>query len=604
MPGVFFVKYLHHDPVSPAATTVTVNGHPPTQRSSALWYYEQSVLNPDGPVRRVVDIAASSSTGGRSNGPVTTHQKGALFIPPPIETPNYDVDGNQTSDARWNYTWDGENRLIAQEEKFGIPVVQEETPGNLVQLPTATVTRKRLAFTYDSRGRRITKSVSIATGTGSFVLQQSLVYLYDGWNMIAEIDTTTSSAQLLRSYEWGTDISGTMTGAGGVGGLLLVRFYAATSTTASSSPPPPAGGYAPLYDGNGNITELFNLAYSTVSASYEYGAFGETISIDGGPVAAANPFRFSTKYVDVETGLYNYGYRYYDAVNGRWLSRDPIGERGGINLYGMLSNDPVNRWDYLGMFPDLPGHGDSTSPENIINEIWSVQNFTDIKYKSSSGIDLNMVRLKAFVEHFNPDSGNSFVFTCKYGWIDLYHFWNTARVSYYIGDVATVLGGIGVEVLQTLGEPTTNAGASASGGDKVEPSYFSPEDLQSNSLGADFGQTAGEHDVLVIRRYLQSRGKIGMFGGRMNLPLSADALYNLAGGWQRLLREGGAVSWKSFALQDAIAKDLEEYKAQRPKVFNLSQAQAFKLKSNIYKCACQGNQPFPRYRMSGFFLPR
>ena len=328
---------------------MTVNGHPPTQRSSALWYYEQSVLNPDGPVRRVVDIAASSSTGGRSNGPVTTHQKGALFIPPPIETPNYDVDGNQTSDARWNYTWDGENRLIVQEEKFGIPVVQEETPGNLVQLPTATVTRKRLAFTYDSRGRRITKSVSIATGTGSFVLQQSLVYLYDGWNMIAEIDTTTSSAQLLRSYEWGTDISGTMTGAGGVGGLLLVRFYAATSTTASSSPPPPAGGYAPLYDGNGNITELFNLAYSTVSASYEYGAFGETISIDGGPVAAANPFRFSTKYVDVETGLYNYGYRYYDAANGRWLNRDPIGESGGENLYGMVGNDPVNRWDYLGL---------------------------------------------------------------------------------------------------------------------------------------------------------------------------------------------------------------------------------------------------------------
>jgi RHS repeat-associated protein len=44
----------------------------------------------------------------------------------------------------------------------------------------------------------------------------------------------------------------------------------------------------------------------------------------------------------------DYGYRYYDPVTGRWPSRDPIGERGGINLYSFLGNDVVNRWDYLG----------------------------------------------------------------------------------------------------------------------------------------------------------------------------------------------------------------------------------------------------------------
>ena len=71
--------------------------------------------------------------------------------------------------------------------------------------------------------------------------------------------------------------------------------------------------------------------------------------MDGGAVAEANPFRFSTKYLDVETGFYNYGYRYYDSVNGRWLNRDPIGINGGINLYGMVGNDPVNRIDYLGL---------------------------------------------------------------------------------------------------------------------------------------------------------------------------------------------------------------------------------------------------------------
>ena len=44
-----------------------------------------------------------------------------------------------------------------------------------------------------------------------------------------------------------------------------------------------------------------------------------------------------------------YGFRYYHPETGRWLSRDPIEERGGVNLYGMVGNDPVNRWDYLGL---------------------------------------------------------------------------------------------------------------------------------------------------------------------------------------------------------------------------------------------------------------
>ena len=220
--------------------------------------------------------------------------------------------------------------------------MQKDSSGTLVQLPAAAVTRKRLEFSYDARGRRIGKRVLSATGSGGFVLQQCLVHLYDGWNMIAEIDTT-STAQLLRSYEWGADISGTMTGAGGVGGLLIERFHPVSSIQQQGS------SHAPCYDGNGNLSELVNLANGSVSARYEYGAFGETISVDGGAVAAANPFRFSTKHLDVETGFYNYGYRYYDPVNGRWLNRDPIGINGGVNLYGMVGNDPVNHWDVLGM---------------------------------------------------------------------------------------------------------------------------------------------------------------------------------------------------------------------------------------------------------------
>ena len=58
----------------------------------------------------------------------------------------------------------------------------------------------------------------------------------------------------------------------------------------------------------------------------------------------------STKYYDTETELYYYGYRYYSDELGRWLNRDPLGERGGKNLYGFISNNPVNGYDYLGQY--------------------------------------------------------------------------------------------------------------------------------------------------------------------------------------------------------------------------------------------------------------
>ena len=91
-----------------------------------------------------------------------------------------------------------------------------------------------------------------------------------------------------------------------------------------------------------------SMSGGTNCATYEYGPFGEVIRATG-PMAKANPFRFSTKYQDEETDLLYYGYRYYNASTGRWLSRDPAGEGHGGGLYVLVKNEPSEIIDILGL---------------------------------------------------------------------------------------------------------------------------------------------------------------------------------------------------------------------------------------------------------------
>jgi RHS repeat-associated protein len=66
-------------------------------------------------------------------------------------------------------------------------------------------------------------------------------------------------------------------------------------------------------------------------------------------MAKLNPFMFSTKFYDWETGLYYYGHRYYNPSTGRWPNRDPIGEKGGDNLYAFVRNNPLSYIDRFGL---------------------------------------------------------------------------------------------------------------------------------------------------------------------------------------------------------------------------------------------------------------
>ena len=149
---------------------------------------------------------------------------------------------------------------------------------------------------------------------------------------------TIASSATIR-YVWGRDLSGTVDGAGGVGGLLATEVNGLW--------------YFPLYDNNGNVTDYVSETGEVV-ASYTYNAFGRTIA-KSGTMADIFPFRFSTKYYDAEIGLYYYGYRYYSPELGRWLTRDPIEEDGGDNLYAFCGNNGVARADSHGLSPERAG---------------------------------------------------------------------------------------------------------------------------------------------------------------------------------------------------------------------------------------------------------
>ena len=307
-----------------SSATVTVNSQS-TQRQGEHWFKQ---LTLSGNAAQWQSVSVSISTGGSSSGSVLLKEHPEVYA--------YDDDGNLTSDGRWVYTWDAENRLRRMET------------ASLAY--TAGAPRKRIDYAYDDRGRRTLKSVyTWNTSTSAFNTTPAakVGFLYHDWNLLQEVDLSGSSPVTLRSYYWGLDLSGTLQGAGGVGGLLAADLDPATYSTAF---------YAS--DANGNVSDLA-WCQGGFAAHYEYDAFGNAFPENTGWInlASLNPFRFSTKYTETdaasagnETGLLYYGYRFYNPSTGRWPNRDPIKERGGINLYGMIRNNPISWVDPFGLF--------------------------------------------------------------------------------------------------------------------------------------------------------------------------------------------------------------------------------------------------------------
>lgn len=289
-----------------ATAAVTVNGQ--TAERQGEYFRRELSAGGTGAAWLNIDLSVA---GGAS----ITNRK--AYVPPQAESLLYDADGNLKDDGRWEFRWDAENRLVdvwtrASAYNNGIP-------------------RERVRFDYDAAGRVLERREFVWSG-GAWSGVQTNRYLYDGWQCIAEFNGSGSTR---RTHVWGLDLSESRRGAGGLGGLLWLN----TATN---------GTHVAAYDGNGSVLGLIGTD-GAVSARYEYGPFGELLRMSGGALAADNPWRWGTKRADPTTDLVHYEYRVYSPRLGRWLSRDPIGEAGGRNLYAFAGNDPVNGQDVLGL---------------------------------------------------------------------------------------------------------------------------------------------------------------------------------------------------------------------------------------------------------------
>jgi RHS repeat-associated protein len=176
--------------------------------------------------------------------------------------------------------------------------------------------------------------------------------VYDGMLVVQERDALN---QPRTTYTRGRDLSGSLQGAGGIGGLL-----ARTDNTALFAQP--ALAHVCYHaDGNGNVTALVNPGQVLVGR-YWYDPYGNVLAVVGA-AAEANLYRFSSKEWHENSALVYYGFRYYSPSIQRWINRDPLADaafrwRGGPHgdalarmqgLYEFLLNAPVGALDAFGL---------------------------------------------------------------------------------------------------------------------------------------------------------------------------------------------------------------------------------------------------------------
>ena len=307
---------------APPATSVTVNGNQATVYQDGSYARADEDLARDGANQRI-DIVATGPDGER--------RRKRLDYDTPLPAANVYQSNriNFRLDAAGNMTQVGNNSTP------GTRYYQYDGYRQLTHVYEAD--RWRTEYVYDGLNRQRVRKRFRNEG-GNWVLSEERRYLYDGRQVIQERDENNLP---LVTYTRGLDLSESLDGAGGIGGLLAYTEHQTDQLRT-------AYYHA---DANGNVTAMIN-RHDRLVAQYQYDPFGNLLAHIG-PLSEANPYRFSSKQVQPDSGLYAYGLRFYDPSLQRWINQDPLAEGGGINLYAFNYNDPINNVDPDGELPIL-----------------------------------------------------------------------------------------------------------------------------------------------------------------------------------------------------------------------------------------------------------
>ena len=184
-----------------------------------------------------------------------------------------------------------------------------------------------VSYEYDALGRKVSRT---AGGSPATVER----YIHEGDHIVADVD---ASGHLLRSYTHGP----------GIDNILTMTAYGSDEGVASTNT------YHYLKDHQNTVIALADSAGNVVE-SYEYEAYGRMSVFDAADneldrSAFGNRFLFQGREIDWTTGLYHFRARWYDSETGRWLSKDPIGIKGGLNQYEFCASNPVMFVDPMGL---------------------------------------------------------------------------------------------------------------------------------------------------------------------------------------------------------------------------------------------------------------
>jgi RHS repeat-associated protein len=274
-----------NEPGKVTVSTGAISNQPAWMSQGGTQFETSLALSPGTNTVTVVAKDASNNTRTNTYQVTVPSSSGKTFT--------YDLAGNMTSDGSSTYTWDVLNQLVKITYSGGAST----------------------EFTYDALGRR----VKIVEKNSSGTVTETRHFVWEGMSIVEQRDGS---------------------------GNLVKRYYDGGYVIGTSATPAASEKFVYLKDHLGSVRAVYGS--SGISIYQDFDLWGN-LTLTAGTSNTPADFGYTGHYFHAGSGLFLAPYRAYSAAQGRWISRDPIEEGGGINLYQYVLNNTLSKIDRMGL---------------------------------------------------------------------------------------------------------------------------------------------------------------------------------------------------------------------------------------------------------------